>query len=292
MVCAVELQVNIETCMLMPLVNHKMFSKFIILLLKFFDFCGFHTETPFFGSKNQTVYISLVHCVCAIALTYFVFAHSTEPIILGEVLPYLVNEILQIMNGMLTHWTIIIESYVQRDTQKQFWKIFRYIEQHHVKCKKSFLHTYKIKFIEFFSVVTIIQIIFTCYFTHYVGNYYFFRFAYLVSQIVYQYRVFYYLFYLDLIAFELNIIKKELKMVASRTHGHYYPMESINSNLLKEVNADCQRVFELIKCLNQIFGWSNFTTVLYCFHLPLTDSNWAVWELHQRTTVYITGING
>lgn len=271
----------------------KMFSKFIIVLLKFFDFCGFQPgTTKIMHSKDRTKCIFAVHCVCAFTLTYFVIGYASEPILLGDVLPYFVNEIFQILNGMSTHWVIIIESYGRRNIQQKLWNTYKYIDQHHVKCKKSLLRAYKIKFIEFFSVVTIIQIIFMCYFTHYVGNYYFFRIAYLFSQVVYHYRVFYYLFYLELIEFELKSIKTELKAIAKTTqrNGNNFDEGNLNVNCLKKLNTHYQLIFELNEFLNQIFGWSNFTTILYCFHLPLTDFNWALWELHKRTTTYIIGI--
>lgn len=159
-----------------------------------------------------------------------------------------------------------------------------------MKCETSFLRSYQIKFIEFFSICIIIQIIFTSYFTHYVGNYYFFRIAYLVSQIMYQYRVFFYLFYLDLVKFELKTIKNELKSIATMTRDD--SMENFVANRLKKINTYCQMVFQLSECMNYIFGWSNFTTILYCFHLPLTDGNWAMFELHLRSTFYTIGIGG
>lgn len=272
-----------------------MFSKFVIFLLKFFDLCGFQTESArVIGSRNRAICIFVIHCGCAFALTYFVFGYASEPILLGEVLPYFVNEILQILNGMLTHWVIIIESFIQRGIQKKFWDIYQKIDKNRVKCKKSLLRAYKMKFIEFFSVVTIIQTIFMCYFTHYVGNYYFFRIAYLVSQTVYHYRVFYYLFYVELIKFELQAIETELRTIAKITQRNEIDSnpENFNANSLKMINAHCQLILQLNECINKIFGWSNFITVTYCFHMPLTDFNWALWELHRRTRTYITGING
>lgn len=269
----------------------KMFSKSVVALLKFFDLCGFQTGiAKIMHSKERRKCIFALHCVCAFTLSYFVVGYASEPILLGEVLPYFVNEIFQILNGMSTHWVIIIESYARRNIQQKFWNTYKYIDQHHVKCKKSLLRTYKIKFIEFFSVVTIIQIIFMCYFTHYVGNYYFFRFSYLVSQIVYHYRVFYYLFYLELIEFELKTIKIELETIAKITQRNDSNDENFNVNCLKKIQNHYQLIFELTEFLNQIFGWSNFATILYCFHLPLTDLNWGLWELHKRTATYIIGI--
>lgn len=115
---------------------------------------------------------------------------------------------------------------------------------------------------------------------------------------------------MELVKFELKIIKGELKDIATltkfhstfiqrtnqRTNRHPYrgsslsdsAVKSENEKNLKKINAYCQLVHELSECMNQKFGWSYFTTILYCFHFPLTD--WALWELDQRLSVdYIIG---
>lgn len=270
-----------------------MFSKRIIILLKFFDMCGFQTETSkFTGSRKNTVKIFLAHNILALTLTCFVFAHSMRPLLQNETLPYMVNEIYQIINGMFTYWIIIVESYVRRRTQQQFWHVYEYIEKHCRKCKQFVSRSYNIKFVEYFSVVTTIQIIFLTYFTHYVGNYFLFRIAYLFSQIMYQYRVFYYLFYLELIKFDLETIKNELKrIVAVSQQSCGFDGYECSATNLKRINSYYQLICELNKHINHIFGWSNVLTVLYCFHLPLTDGNWATWELEERSNVYIAGEN-
>lgn len=276
-----------------------MFPKRIRFLLNFFDICGFYTETK----EKTKSRIFIVHSLWAFILTCFCVACSTEPMILGDGLPYLVNELLQIMNGMLTYWVIIVESYVQRETQRKFWRIYRFIDTMKTSCTRKFLRIYYFKFVEYLVVVAIIQLYFTQHFTHYVKHYSLFRICYLFSQIIYQYRVFYYLFYLELIKFELKMIKNELKDMVSlsqfqhsfarctrRRHKRCYnSMRRSTENSLKRISSYCQLVFELTKCINQIFGWSNFTTVLYSFHLPLTDGNWALRGLHERRSDYIIG---
>lgn len=282
----------------------KMFPKRIRLLLKFFDFCGFYTETSNQSAKGKSKSrIFVVHSVWAFILTCFSVACSMEPMILGDGLPYLVNELLQMMNGLLTYWVMIVESYLQRENQRKFWRIYEYIETFHKTCKRTFLRTYFLKLIEYLTVISIIQLYFTQHFTHYVKHYSLFRICYLFSQIMYQYRVFYFLFYLELIKYELKMIEHELKDVVAlnqfrhsfargkrrRNYGCYTSMERFGENTLKRISVYCQLVFELSKCINQIFGWSNFTTVLYSFHLPLTDGNWALRGLHERPNDYIIG---
>lgn len=278
----------------------KMFPKWIDLLLKFYDVCGFNTETSKKTSNASRIFA--VHSILAFAFSCFILTHSMRPVIVGNVLPYMVNELLQMMNGIFTYWVIIIESYCQRETQRKFWKIYELMGKHQSRSKKSFLRIYLIKLVEFFGVVTTIQIIFIQYYTHYVGNYIFFRIAYLFSQIMYQYRVFYFIFYLELVKYELQYIKKELKNIAElidlnsvksakrRTKVRCdSTMKKLSENSLKEINACFQLVYELTKCINQVFDWSNCAIILYCFHLPLSDANWAMWEIKKRSNCYVQG---
>lgn len=277
----------------------KMFPKWIDLLLKFYDVCGFNTETSKKTSKASRIFA--VHSILAFTFSCFILIHAMCPVIVGNVLPYIVNELLQMMNGILTYWVIIIESYCQCETQRKFWKIYELIEKHQSRSKKSFLRIYLIKFVEFFGVITIVQIIFMQYYNEYVGNYIFFRIAYLFSQIIYQYRVFYFIFYLELVKYELQYIKTELKNIAElidlnsvksvkrRTKWCDTTMKELSENSLKEINANFQLVYELTKCINQVFGWSNCAIILYCFHLPLTDTNWAIWEIGKRSNRYVQG---
>lgn len=278
-----------------------MFPKHIRVLLKFYDMCGFYTETT---GQSGPICPFLFHGTWVFMITCFTIACSMEPMIIGDNLPYLVNELLQIMNGILVYGMVIVESYLQRKTQQKFWLIYKRIETLRDYCKSKFLCIYIFKVIEFVTAVTIMQTYFTQHFTHYVKHYSLFRIVYLCSQIVYQIRVFHYLFYLELIRFELKTIKNELKnavelsefrntfscRIDRRSYGCYTVLECFNEKTLERINAYCQFVFQLRSCINQMFGWSNFFTIIYCFHLPLTDGNWALKGLYERDGDYIIGI--
>lgn len=85
------------------------------------------------------------------------------------------------------------------------------------------------------------------YFLNFVKNYFFYRLAYLFFVTMYRTCIFYYLFYLELIKYELKLDgPKQMKTI----YNHY------------------SKICELNDCINQIFGWSNFVTILYCFELP------------------------
>lgn len=271
-----------------------MFSKRITFLLKFFDICGFCTEAP--NSKTHQkcdLFIFLCHICCAFTLSSFVIKFSMQPIVLNDVLPSVVNTVLQNTGGMFVYWTIMIESYFQRKTQKRFWLQYEKSITFRIHCKSSWLHNYLIKIIEHFIVVIPILVYCMHYFMYFVGNYFFFRLAYFFSIAINQYRVFYYMFYLEIVKYELKNIKSKLQQleVSSKNVGHDFSNENTIDNDLKSINQYYQVICELKECINQVFGLSNFTTILFCFLLPLTDTNWAYLALFNRTVKYITGID-
>lgn len=267
-------------------IEFKMFSIWIKFLLKFFDISGFHTETSIAKRKGPLINFT-IHVIWASTLTIFLLSVSRQPIILTEALAYSANYLLQNVNGMFTYWVIILESFVQRKNQQKFWKIFKQIDEYR-KIGGLMLRKYSIKFIHFFGVITIIQTYFVLYFLHVNGNHFiFFRIAYFCFVAMYQCRAFYYLFYLELIKCELKKIKNKLEDMVTgswRIRNDYRIEKSV-----KNLNRLYRQIYALSVLINEIFGWSNFTTVIYCFHLPTTDFNWALQAMYKQTDEYFIG---
>lgn len=258
----------------------KMFSKWIRFLLKFFDICGFYTEIHSLkGSKgNGTIF--LLHIFWAFAATITVITFSMSTLALSGVLPYMVNNTLQNLSGAFIYWIIIFESFTQRKIQQKFWHIYQCIhtDQNHKLRHRNF-QIYLIKLITYFSAILPINFYLMYYFLSFVENFFLFRFSYAFFVIMYQSRIFYYLFYLELIKHELMAIESALKDGAS-----------VGREEMKTVHKHYSQICELNDCINQIFGWSNFVAVLYCFELPLTDANWAYTSFAERPMEYIYGI--
>lgn len=282
-----------------------MFSKWINLLLKFFDYCGFCTELNSINQKYVIV-VYLLRFLWAFVSTCIVVIFLMQPVQLDDDLPYFANTMVQYMGGTVTYWVIIIESFAKRKVQRKFWRIYKSIEhRHNQSSKKSFFNTYLVKLIEYSTIMLPIHIYFLSYFITYVGNFFFFRLAYLVFMCSYQYRVFFFLFYLQLIKRELNAIKYTLNDIETRTYSvslSLYFGERVNEfavlpnesksfceNQLKIIHKHYREICELNYCINNIFGWSHFVTILYCFLLLLTDVNWAYTEMQHKPTIYIYG---
>lgn len=266
-----------------------MFPKWIWYLLKFSDICSFYTEISSLKShKQSSIKILVFHILWAITLTFFVIKFSTQPIILDDVLPFSVNSILQYSSGMFTYWVMIVESYAQRKTQRKFWELY---ERMNPKKRKWLLRSYAIKLIELFVVLTPIQIYFMYYFMFLTVNDFFFRIALIFCVVMYQYRVFYYLLYLEFIKRELENIRNDLEMIIMKTNINSFGSQDLVTENLKNITQYYNQVYQLSNFINQMFGWSNFTTILYCFHLPLTEINWGFSMLNERTRIFGVGIN-
>lgn len=128
------------------------------------------------------------------------------------------------------------------------------------------------------------------YFIDFVGSYFSFRFAYLVLVAMYQYRVFYYLFYFELIHFELKSIRNEMQrfLVAPQNIDRQSNDENLDIKL-KRISQKYQLIYELNECTNHVFEWSQIPTVMYCFYLLLSGANWAYLSLLKRSIKYIFG---
>lgn len=290
--------------------NPGIFSKWIVILLKFFDFCGFQTESDINAHKIRAKQMFLIHFVWIFTLTCFAISFSLKPKT-ETALPYWINLLLQFMNGIITNWIIIIESYKQRKIQRKFWHIYEQIKRHYKHCKQPILKVYSIVATQYFVVIIGIQFFFLTYYMQHVENSWYFRLAYLTTQITYHYRIFYYIFYLEIIKFELNITKNEFKNMSIWTKFHSTFFQRKNPRIkkysyrrnswchsaikclyeknLKRIYGDCQLMYEMCECINQSFGMSSFATILYCFHMPLADGNWALHGLSKRPIDYILG---
>lgn len=273
-----------------------MLTKWDIFLLKCFDICGFFPEIHTF-SAFRSIYKYLLHILWAIMLTVFITTYLKQPEVVDDVLPYTVNVFIQYTCGIFTYWVIIIESYTKCKTQRQFWQIYECMNhRRRAHTRPSFLSVYSLKLMEFLIVVVPVQVYFLIYFMIIVGNYFFFRLAYIYSVTVNQCRVFYYLFYLNLVKCELDSMKNDLQdMIELINTPIIQTVESIDqtidfvgantnvhSNRLHEIYGYYQQIHQLSDCINHIFEWSHFLTVLFCFQLLLSDGNWALLTLHER----------
>lgn len=77
-------------------------------------------------------------------------------------------------------------------------------------------------------------------------------------------RIFYYLYCLEVIQFQLQTLRKEIKLLNERKS------EDKATNLHR-FRVFLQCIYESIENLNEIFGWSQITAISFCFIVLSTD---------------------
>lgn len=105
-------------------------------------------------------------------------------------------------------------------------------------------------------------------------------------------RVFYYIFYVQLIRHELSLIvdmTKETMDIACDETKQTPKIDRIVCNRIKLIRNKFDLVYEMSDHINEVFGWSHFANVLYCFLLLVTDLNWFYWCIYFPCNAHIAG---
>lgn len=238
-----------------------MLPKKINFVLAIFDFFGFYTKPP--SCIYKIILLNIFHLVffgcfaycCILYLEFESIRRQLEKL----------NLTVQICGALCTYALILIASIFNRDPQREFWNIYNKIQRGFGDRKHFFWRSFVIKFIEH-NIVTTSFIAFLLYKTY---NFYRMTLLAAVEILVKisQFRMFHYIFYVDIIRMNLSIVQVE----AIRA--------SILIGTVKEstiaVREIYMMIFEMGNKLIEIFGFSHLATVLYCFYCPIVDLNWA-----------------
>lgn len=266
-----------------------MFPRRIIVLLRFFDAWGYCTEFPIAKKYSRaTLFIFLLHITLA-TMSFFIFAYLQywNMTINHYEMHLIVNQVFHFSSILLTYYTIITESYTQRKVQRQFWQFVRQIDDRFHRHKCFTVSSYLFECTEFLVVFSLIQIKISGYFATFNGAYrsVYYVLAYIPVVKMYLHRVFYYLFYVELVNFELKAIKDEVKAVHDVMRNDFLWVRGSTDFPIQNIkwarNYYCL-IHRLSLCLNSMFGWSQFATILCCFYFLLTDLNWA----YERITTF------
>lgn len=274
-----------------------MFNKPILILLKIFDGWGFCTERPSDPKcRRKTVQIFILHILLAVTVTVSIIDFVLYTFSSNGNLHNVVNNSLHYSTALVTYWSILIESYTQRQMQRKFWEAITCIDEEFHDHTRFTLSSYLFRLIELFTIFSIIQMGIAGYFVSYTTYYPVvpYLLAYNIMIKMYQLRIFYYLFYVELINFELKAIEHEIKNTSTNSRSDYRRSpESMISPIksIKWIRKYYCLVHLLNVCLNSIFGWSNFTTILCSFYLLLTDLNWAYDNIADQEAGYFYGRN-
>lgn len=248
----------------------------LALILSFFDACGYYT-----GSSKLTRHRKVVHFITFLHIILIVLFTSYQiytTILLTNVVYFaeVVNVSLQYSIPVLTYLTIILESLLQQHEHLRFWNVYQRI-LYEFCYETAFLNAFIKSIFRTIAPVLVISIWFNYSFAasfrsiivFVVVMFYFFM------LMICQIRVFYYLMCLEIVHFQIRTIDNTLKTIKC------IPSLTIRIRKLTWVRQYYNCVYEMMKHLHDVFGWSHAALVLYSFYSLLTNINWFYAHYHD-----------
>lgn len=261
-----------------------MFSKQMECILNFFDACAFNTgASKLFQNRKIKHLIFGIHILCALLLTVFKF-HLAVRYYSSLMAIEAISESLQYSTALFTFWLIIYDSIHHRGAHKMFWKILQRINAYFCQQRSMDLRSFFLKTMEFFvATILALSIRITLNQNAALST----DIAYFILFEICQIRVFFYLFCLEMVHFQLKMIESEVKTMQCAlnfisTKSTSYLIRISETSIfylfeiqrLKWIREYFSHVYEMMNSLNETFGWSQVAAISFCFHLLLTEVTW------------------
>lgn len=271
----------------------------IVHILNLFDTCGFNSGTSALcKNKKANYFIYFLHISAATILTLFEF-HLMAIYYPSLGLSEAISESLQCSAALYTYWLILLDSFLHRRAHKHFWDVLRQIDKCYSCQPKRVIHSYMVKFtIYYFKTVAIMFI--RLIISSFVG--FSVDFAYIMLFIICELRMFYYLFCLEILHFQLKMVEDEVKIMMNilnlasvRDHHLLLHIDVISAGYsfemqrLKWIRGYFHCVHKMMYLLNEIFGWSHVAGISFCFYYILTESNWFYIHFNEISSVHRIG---
>lgn len=270
-----------------------MLPKQVVHILNVFDACGFNSGTSKLSKNLVFIYIvHAIHLSMALVLTLFEFHLMTEYYpSLG--LTEAISESLQYSAALNTYWLIILDSIIHRKSHQDFWQVLQQIDEYFYCQPNSVIRSYMLKFCVYFMKTISIMVIrlFISSFVDFIVD-----FAYIALFIICEIRMFYYLFCLEVLHFQMKMVENEVKIMMKILNlANIKRNKSLNIDVisasyafeqqrLKWIRGYFHCVYKMMYLLNEVFGWSHVSGISFCFYYILTESNW--FYIHFREISY------
>lgn len=242
-----------------------MSQKRITVILNLFDAFGYNS-----GSSNLAGHwraVNIIYLVHIVLACFFSFYQIPLIFYLRSNLQWVqvLNQMMQYTAALYPYCLIIMDSMLKKEKHAQFWKIHQEISEFYCNQNGIRFRCFMLKFVAYHSITVVFVISFLKYFGPINEE----IFIYIVLMKLCQMRVFYYMFCVELIHFQLESILNALKMQQIKSNA-----SASQSHQFKWIRGYYQRVFEMTAALNEVFGVSNVATVSFCFYELLSDMNW------------------
>lgn len=262
------------------------------ILVCYFDVCGL--STAFRTSENYkriVRYTSIVHFLLGFIVTILLIKYLQRPI--NDPLGTL-NDIIKHIGSLAVYWSTLIEFNTKHCIQNEFWQKIRKIDTLFSSHRHLSMRTYLWKFrICLFTLLFICALYLQEIISKTGTGFVYFWFTHFMLITTYLNRVFFYLFCMELIKFELRAIENETKeLVRTNQRGPFanamgkcFVIEKFQQRRFKWLRDYFQSVYEMCNHLSKMIGWSNVITILFSFQLIATDGLWIYWKLYNKQHV-------
>lgn len=249
-----------------------MSSKRIAFFLNIFDAIGFNTGSSKLSKiRFAVVLINLIPIF--LSILFILSQIHANSIYIAELAPIeYINETLQYFVTLCTYLFIVMDSLSQRQKHKKFWKTIQQIDKHltHENTIKLKCYIYKIATFHGFACFYIVIAPFI-------------RdvktdesiFIYFLIIKLCQTRVFYYVFCVEVLIFQFEMMSNRLKLINTTSNDIVYAQQ------LSSACWHYEHVFELSTLLNDVFGWSQVFLISFCFYFFLAELNWICVHFDQ-----------
>lgn len=266
-----------------------MFLPWMSKLLMYFDLWGLFTQ---FNRFKFSRLIFVLHIVFVSASSYLICRYLLRPV--DDKLGTL-NESLKFIALIFSYWLSIFELYLKRRTQKRFWHHVQYIDRHFCGHQRFSLANYLLNLKIYFCVSAISYVRYFQRIISTIGLEFIYFWCPCVFVILgFQNRSFYYLFYLEFIKHELQMIDHEISEIVYAYVNVKFNARNVltmkfHRNRFKWTRQYYGTVHSLCGILNSVFGWSNVAAILLSFCFVLTDTNWLYWKILNAYQFSILG---
>lgn len=258
----------------------------VVHILNIFDAFGYNSNASQILKKRHIAHIiNFAHIFLAICLVIFVY-HLTVKYLSVLLMTEAVTEVIQYISGLYAYWLIILESHFCRKAHQQFWTLLMKIDKCYKSQENLNFRWFVVKVIVYAmktAFTVIYRVVIQPYFSAEIDC------AYLHLFIICEMRMFYYLFCLGILQFQLHMIEEEFKTILACTKTRTLPETDHTFNMderFKWIREYFSCTHKMIYLLNTIFGWSHVAVISFCFAFLLTELNWYYIHFEQLPCMY------
>lgn len=206
------------------------------------------------------------------------------------------NDVMKHGGNLFVYWLTLIELCTKQSIRRKFWQIFNQIDCLYCNHQHFTLQNYLRKFhLCLFSYAMSFLLYLYVIVCHTGMQFIYFWFTHFILSILYFNRVFYYLFFLQLIAYELQNVESEVKEMVQMYRNKCVASDKIKRSSLCDfkrkqfiwIREYFQSIYKLCECLNEFLTYSNAAIILFSFQFIATDALWIYWKLYNKHNIQI-----